>query len=49
MKKLVDLEDTSLDKIDNIIIEIPTVERLLKGVIKILLQFDSEYWTIPVE
>jgi hypothetical protein len=22
---------------------------LLKGVIKILLQFDSEYWTIPVE
>jgi hypothetical protein len=34
MKKLVDLEDSSLDKIDNIIIEFPTVERLLEGVIK---------------
>jgi hypothetical protein len=46
---LVDLEDTSLNKIDNIIIEFPTVERLLEDVMKILLQFDSEYWIIPVE
>jgi hypothetical protein len=49
MNKLVDLEDSSLDKIDSITIEFPTVERLLKGVIKVFLQFDSEYWIILVE
>jgi hypothetical protein len=48
MEKL-DLEDSSLDKIDNITIEFPTVERLLEGVIKVFLQFDSEYWIIHVE
>jgi hypothetical protein len=49
MNKLVDLENSSPDKIDNITIEFPTVERLLEGVIKVFLQFDSEYWIIPVE
>jgi hypothetical protein len=49
MKKLVALGDSSLDKIDNAIIEFPVVERLLEGVLKIFLQFDSEYWIIPVE
>jgi hypothetical protein len=32
-----------------VIIEFTTVERLLEGVIKIFLQFDSEYWLTPVE
>jgi hypothetical protein len=49
MKKWVKLENSSLDKIDNIVIEFPAVERLLESVIKIFLQFDSEYWIIPVE
>jgi hypothetical protein len=49
MNKLADLKDSSLDKIDNVIIEFTTVERLLEGVIKIFLQFDSEYWITPVE
>jgi hypothetical protein len=49
MKKWVSLENSSLNKIDNILIEIPVVERLLENVMKILLQFDSEYWIIPVE
>jgi hypothetical protein len=49
MKKWVSLEKSSLDKIDNIVIELPTVERLLENVIKMFLQFDSEYWIIPVE
>jgi hypothetical protein len=49
MKKWVSLENSSLDKIDNIVIELPTVERLLENVMKIFLQFDSEYWIISVE
>jgi hypothetical protein len=49
MGKLVNLEETSIDKIDNIIVEFPTVERLLEGVIKVFLQFDSEYLIIPME
>jgi hypothetical protein len=32
MNQLVDLENSSLDKIDNITIEFPTVKRLLEGV-----------------
>jgi hypothetical protein len=44
MKKWVSLENSNLDKVDNIVIELPAVERLLDNVIKILLQFDSEYW-----
>jgi hypothetical protein len=46
---LVNLEESTLDKIDYITVEFPTVERLLEGVIKTFLQFDSEYWIIPVE
>jgi hypothetical protein len=49
MKKLVNLENSTLNKVDNIVIELPTAERLLENVIKILLQFDREYWIIPVE
>jgi hypothetical protein len=49
MKKWVNLESSSLDKIDNILIELPTVERLLENVLKMFLQFDSEYWIFPVE
>jgi hypothetical protein len=43
MNKLVNLEEFSLDKIDYITVEFPTVERLLEGVIKVFLQFDNEY------
>jgi hypothetical protein len=49
MNKLVNLEESSLDKIDYITVEFPTVERLLEGVIKVFLQFDSEYLIIPME
>jgi hypothetical protein len=49
MKKWVSLENSSLDKIDNILIELPTVKRLLENVLKMFLQFDSEYWIMPVE
>jgi hypothetical protein len=49
MKKWVNLKDSMLDKIDNILIELPTVERLLKNVLKMFLQFNSEYWIFPVE
>jgi hypothetical protein len=45
----VNLESSSLNKIDNILIELPTVERLLENVLKIFLQFDSEYWMFPIE
>jgi hypothetical protein len=45
----VNLKNSTLDKIDNIVIELPAVERLLDNVIKILLQFDNEYWIKPVE
>jgi hypothetical protein len=44
MKKWVSLENSSLDKIDNILIELPTIERLLENVMKMFLQFDSECW-----
>jgi hypothetical protein len=47
--KLVNLEEFSLDKIDYITVEFLTVERLLEGVIKVFLQFDSEYWIIFME
>jgi hypothetical protein len=43
IKKWVSLENSSLDKIDNILIELPTSERLIENVMKVLLQFDSEY------
>jgi hypothetical protein len=49
MKKWASLENSSLDKMDNVVIELPTVERLLENVIKMFLQFDSEYWIMPVE
>jgi hypothetical protein len=49
MKKWASLENSTLDKINNIVIELPTVERLLENVIKMFLQFDSEYWIMPVE
>jgi hypothetical protein len=44
MNILVNLEESSLNKIDYITVEFPTVERLLEGVIEVFLQFDSEYW-----
>jgi hypothetical protein len=31
------------------LIEFPVVERLIESVLKVLLQFDSEYWIFPVE
>jgi hypothetical protein len=34
---LVNLEESSLDKINNIIVEFPTIERLLEGIIKVFL------------
>jgi uncharacterized short protein YbdD (DUF466 family) len=46
---LVNLEESTLDKIDYITVEFPTVERLLEGVIKTFLQFDSEYLIIPIK
>jgi hypothetical protein len=46
---LINLEESSLDKVDYITVEFPIVERLLEGVLKVFLQFDSEYWIIPVE
>jgi hypothetical protein len=46
---LVNLEESSLDKIDYITVEFPTIERLLEEVFKAFLRFDSEYWIIPVE
>jgi hypothetical protein len=49
MKKWVSLENSTLDKKDNVAIELRTVERLLENVIKMFLQFDSEYWIMPVE
>jgi hypothetical protein len=49
MRKWVDLENSTLDKVDNILIEFPVVERLIENVLKVLLQFDSEYWIFPVE
>jgi hypothetical protein len=49
MNMLVNLKEFSLDKIDYIVVEFPTVESLLEGVIKVFLQFDSGYWIIPVE
>jgi hypothetical protein len=39
MKKWASLENSTLNKI----------ERLLENVIKMFLQFDSEYWIMPVE
>jgi hypothetical protein len=44
MKKWASLENSTLNKIDNVVIELPTPERLLENVIKMFLQFDSEYW-----
>jgi hypothetical protein len=35
MNKLIILGESSLDKIDNITVESPTIERLLEGVIKV--------------
>jgi hypothetical protein len=49
MKEWVSLENSSLNKVDNILIEFPVVERLLENVLKVLLQFDSEYWIFLVE
>jgi hypothetical protein len=49
LNKLVDLENSNLNKIDNIIIKFPTAEKLLERVIRIFLQFNSEYWITPVE
>jgi hypothetical protein len=43
------LEEFNIDRIDSIIVEFPNVERLIEGVIKVFLQFDSEYLIIPME
>jgi hypothetical protein len=49
MNILVNVEESSLDKVDYITVECLTVERLLEGVLKVFLQFNSEYWIIAVE
>jgi hypothetical protein len=49
MRKWVNLENSSLDKVDNILIEFPVVERLIESVLKVFLQFDSEYWIFRVD
>jgi hypothetical protein len=35
MGKLVNLEETSIDRIDSIIVEFPTIEKFIEGVIKV--------------
>jgi hypothetical protein len=37
MKKWVSLENSTLDRIDNVVIELPTVERLLENVLKMFI------------
>jgi hypothetical protein len=49
MNILVNLEKSSLNKIDYVTIEFPTVERLIEGVLKVFLQFDSKYCIITME
>jgi hypothetical protein len=49
MGKLINLEETSMDRINNIIVDFSTVERHLEGVMKVFLQFDNEYLIIPME
>jgi hypothetical protein len=36
--KSVNLEETSMDRVDNIVVDLPTVDTHLEGVIKIFLQ-----------
>jgi hypothetical protein len=38
-----------MDRVDIIIVDFPTVERHLEGVMKVFLQFDNEYIIIPIE
>jgi hypothetical protein len=45
--KLINLEETSVDRIDNTAVDFLIVERHLEGVMKMFQQFDSEYLIIP--
>jgi hypothetical protein len=49
MGKLINLEETSMDRVDNIVVDFPIVERHLEGVMKVFLQFENEYLIIPME
>jgi hypothetical protein len=49
MGKLINLQETSMDRVDTIVVDFPIVERYLEGVMKVFLQFDNEYLIIPME
>jgi hypothetical protein len=40
MSKSIKLEKTNMDRVDSVIVDFPTVERHLEGVMKVFLQFN---------
>jgi hypothetical protein len=49
MKEMIKLEQTFINMIDKVTIELPAIERHLKGVIQMFLQFDKEFLILPLE
>jgi hypothetical protein len=49
MKEMVKLEQTFINMIDKVTIELPAIERHLEGVIQMFLQFDKEFLILPLE
>jgi hypothetical protein len=49
MKEIVKLDQTFINMIDRVIIDIPAIERHLEVVIQMFLQFDKEYLILSLE
>jgi hypothetical protein len=49
MKEIIKLDQTFINMVDKVIIDMPAIERHLEGVIQIFLQFDKEYLILPLE
>jgi hypothetical protein len=49
MKKIIKLNQTFINMVDKVTIELPAIEKHLEGVIQMFLQFDKEYLILPLE
>jgi hypothetical protein len=49
MKEIIKLDQTFINIVDKVVIDLPAIERHLEGVIQMFLQFDKEYLILPLE
>jgi hypothetical protein len=49
MKEIIKLDQTLINMIDKVTIELPAIERYLEGVIQMFLQCDKEFLILPLE